>query len=168
MEQFTRTALATAFMCAMAVSSHAAAPTFTWSGATYTAPDEVVVVNASAVSGEYDPFTVTAAATGTAENFKMDVTLKNDNNSLPQLYTVDVRGSVTFAGSSFDLTASTDVGGTGNNAVVGLWSHSANTITLSAANATINAVSTHADGKSIYAIYPESTKIRTLSTPLSD
>lgn len=156
MEQFTRTALATAFMCAMAVSSHAAAPTFTWSGATYTAPDEVVVVNASAVSGEYDPFTVTAAATGTAENFKMDVTLKNDNNSLPQLYTVDVRGSVTFAGSSFDLTASTDVGGTGNNAVVGLWSHSANTITLSAANATINAVSTHADGKSIYAIYHSS------------
>ena len=153
MEQFTRTALATAFMCAMAVSSHAAAPTFTWSGATYTAPDEVVVVKDSEVSAYYYPFKVTAGATGTAENFKMNVALKDDDNSRSQLYAVNVQGNVTFGGSSFDLTASTDVGGGGNNAVIGLWSYSADTVTLSAANVTVNAVSTHADGKSIYAIY---------------
>ena len=101
------------------------------------------------VKNSYLPLVAIKSVKGSAENVSITATVNSPGDK--QFGGIDIADSadIDFRGSTFDVKIDTDLQGTGNNMVDGLFVWAAD-VKISAENSTITVRSTHSDGKSAY------------------
>ena len=106
-------------------------------------------------SNFFSPLYVTTGASGTLENLKLNIEAIGPNDGKNQDKQVigleSVRGSITLAGSSLDISLKTDFVGGGNNQATAIDFYGSDGI-ISAETVNLTVTSTAENGKSVYGI----------------